>query len=193
MPIIAGRASAAYGAGFGAVTTIPYQGPFGAYDALTSITVGSGGVASVTFDGIPSDYKHLQIRVSAIATGESRIRMRFNGDTGTNYSVHYLLGNGTNPFAGSGANANQLSGSYAKGTASYSCVNIIDILDYKNTNKNKSIQVLTGYANNVATDGELGVWSGVWRNTSAVYSAILYFDNSANIAQHSRFSLYGVR
>jgi hypothetical protein len=38
-----------------------YDGPFGAYDSLATVTL-SADAASVTFAGIPSGYKHLQIR-----------------------------------------------------------------------------------------------------------------------------------
>ena len=38
-----------------------YGGPYGAYDSLATVTVPSGGVASVTFAGIPSGYQHLHI------------------------------------------------------------------------------------------------------------------------------------
>ena len=76
--------------------------PQGAYDSLATVTVPSGGVASVTFAGIPSGYKHLQIRalykVNNTNSGSSRIT--YNGDSGNNYSSHYLIGDGSSASAG---------------------------------------------------------------------------------------------
>ena len=97
MPIIATRASAAYGAGFAAITAVPYLGPFGAYDALASVSVPSGGLASVTFAGIPTDYKHLEIRMFAKFTVLTSGRVRFNNDSSAIYSGHSFHGAGSNP------------------------------------------------------------------------------------------------
>ena len=36
--------------------------PQGAYDALSTVTVPAGGVATITFAGIPNTYKHRQLR-----------------------------------------------------------------------------------------------------------------------------------
>ena len=67
-------------------------GPVGAYDALATVTVGSGGVSSITFAGIPTGYKHLQIRQIAKSTNTGGyILLRPNNDsTYTNFYWHYL-------------------------------------------------------------------------------------------------------
>ena len=193
MPIIAGRASAAYGAGFAAITATPYAGPFGAYDALASITVPSGGASSINFAGIPSNYKHLQIRhISRSTASTGRMRLQMNGDTGSNYSTHLLNGDGAAAAAFSGVSQVQISaGSITLGDANFYSAGIIDVLDYANTSKNKTVRVLAGIEYN-NTSGEITFTSGSLLSTSAITSIKLYID-ALTIAEHSQFALYGVR
>ncbi len=79
--------------------------PAGAFDALATITVPSGGSASITFSGIPTDYNRLQIwgfgQSSRATYGWDDVLIRFNGDTASNYSRHYLGGDGSSVYSGS--------------------------------------------------------------------------------------------
>jgi hypothetical protein len=195
MPIIAGRASAAYGAGFGAVTTIPYAGPFGAYDALANSTVGSTAVSGITFAGIPTGYKHLQIRYiiksTNSGTADNPLNMQFNADSNTsNYKTHRLYGNGTSAasdnyslaIAGSGVDNNNTNTFYAAG--------VIDVLDYANVSKYKTVRSLSGWDSN----GSGIVWgiSELWLNTSAISSLTFSYFSGGNFGQYSQIALYGV-
>jgi hypothetical protein len=67
---------------------------------------------------------------------------------------------------------------------------VVDILDYKDTNKYKTVRNLTGVDMNGM--GELGLISGLWRNTNAITS-ILFYPPANNIAQYSHFALYGIK
>jgi len=193
MPIIATRASAAYGAGFAAVTTVPYQGPFGAYDSLATITVGATSVSSIEFLAIPTGYKHLQVRhISRSTSGTGRMRMQMNGNTGSNYSTHLLNGDGATPASFSGASQIQISaGSITTGDVDFYSGGIIDVLDYANTSKNKTVRIIAGTGYNSAS-GEVTFTSGSLLSTSAITSIKLYID-ALNIAQYSQFALYGVK
>ena len=44
---------------------------------------------------------------------------------------------------------------------------IIDLLDYKNTNKYKTIRILSGVETNSATGDNVGLQSALWMNTNA--------------------------
>jgi hypothetical protein len=202
MPIIAGRASAAYGAGFAATIPVaPYAGPFGAYDALAITTVPSGGVSLVTFAGIPTGYKHLQIRSigqdDRATYGISELAWQFNDDTGSNYSFHGLYGNGSSVVSEPSASTafircNGVLGSTTGGTFG---AFVIDILDYADTSKNTTTRTLCGVDFNgeiASFGGRAALWSGAWYNTSAVNSIDLYSTNG-NLQQHTTFALYGVK
>ena len=65
---------------------------------------------------------------------------------------------------------------------------VIDILDYADTNKYKTARILCGADNNSA--GEVGIFSGSWRNTAAITSIQI---NLANFTEGSKFALYGIK
>lgn len=172
----------------------------GDYESIATTTVGSGGASSVTFSSIPSTFTHLQVRIiarSARSAWGDTLQVRINGDTGANYYGHYLLGDGANPSAGSyGATTGLV---YCGQTAAASApsgtmgVSIIDILDYKSTNKNKVIRILDGADNNSA-NGAIGFRSGAWNNSStAINSLVFSVDSATNFQQYSHFALYGIR
>jgi hypothetical protein len=179
-------------------------GPDGAYDALATITVPSGGLATITFAGIPNTYKHLQIRMMALSNratfGVDALLMRFNGDSGMNYSQHTLNGNGTSALA-SGQGTGSISACYvdfAIGTtvSSYPGVAIIDVLDYANASKNKVMRGLGGTELNGTIGGAPGrvnFASSAWFNTAAINSITMTPNTGTLFTQHSQFSLYGVK
>ena len=171
-----------------------------AFESIATSTVGAGGVASVTFSSIPSTYTHLQVRVlarSARADWGDTLQVRVNGDTGSNYYGHYLLGNGAATFAGSyGATSGSFySGTTAAGSAPTGTFGgpIIDILDYTSANKNKVFRVLHGADNN-STNGAVGFLSGAWNNSSTAINSLTFTVFTANnFVQYTQFALYGIK
>jgi hypothetical protein len=167
----------------------------GSYDSLATVTVPSGGVASITFAGIPTGYKHLQIRAigKSSTTSDQDLYWRYNGDTSAAYSIHYLLGNGSGAFAaGAGSNTFIRTNSFATRstyTSMYGAT-VIDILDYASSSKNKTSRHLTGSDNNGS--GQVVFDSGCWYNTAPITSILLY-PGSGNFAEYSSFALYGIK
>jgi hypothetical protein len=164
--------------------------PDGAYDSLATVIVPSGGLASITFAGIPNTYKHLQLRASILGTssGESP-NTRFNGDTtSSNYICHRLNGNGSSASAAAYANNFYFPGTTGSTTAP--CVTVTDFLDYANTTKFKTVRSLEG--NDTNGGGFINLWSGLWRSTDAL-NEIKMTLTSGTYQQHSQFSLYGVK
>ena len=174
--------------------------PEGAYDSLATVTVPSGGLASVTFAGIPTGYKHLQlrtlIRTSRAATGDY-FNMNFNSDSGSNYAGHYLYGNGTSALAGSNGTsittAYLIGGAGANASASTFGASIVDFLDYSATNKNKTMRSLFGVQNNGTGDENINIYSALWMNTSAINTITITSGTGSTIQQYSSFALYGVK
>ena len=159
------------------------------YESISTVTVGGGGSSSIDFTSIPSTFKHLQIRGIGNATNND-IRMQFNGDTGTNYSLHYVYGDGASAVAGATASTSYMAAFYVTGTASVNGAGVFDILDYQNTSKNKTVRGLTGVDNNGS--GLIILRSGAWYSTSAITSIKLY-PASGSINQYSQFALYGIK
>lgn len=172
--------------------------PSGAYDSIATVTVGSGGSSSITFSSIPSTYQHLQIRMiqrdnqASVADGA---RLRFNSDTGSNYAFHILRGDGSTAQAYDGVSQTNilLTFDLAGATAGANVFGaaVIDILDYANTNKNKTVRSLSGRDNN--GDGGVALDSGLWQSTSAINSITIFPQNGTSINQYSSFALYGIK
>ncbi len=170
--------------------------PSGAYDALATVTVPSAGAASIEFAGIPTDYKHLQIRGISRSTDSSaytQTKLTINGVT-TNYTLHQLFGDGSSAsaYALTGQASTQFEAMTADtATASIYGATIIDILDYQSVNKYKTFRILAGYDANGS--GRLALSSGMTTtNTNAVTSVTLT-PRFGNFKQHTTFSLYGIR
>lgn len=170
--------------------------PQGAYDALATVTL-TATTASITFAGIPTGYKHLQIRgigkTTRVSYGAGTM-VQFNGDTAANYANHELFGDGAAAYAAAGTGVSSIRVDAANATTSVTNVfgvAVIDILDYASTSKNKTLRALAGTDVNGA-GGTITFNSGVWLNTSAITSITL-FPEVGSFMQYSSYALYGVR
>jgi hypothetical protein len=171
------------------------------YESIATVTVGAGGSASASFTSIPSTYKHLQLRwigrASQANTGLG-VYMRINGNTGSNYARHWLRGNGSAASSAAATSASQIDIGGVPGASSPSGifgVGIIDILDYTNTNKYKTIRSLQGTNQNTTADDNVFFASGfMFANTNAVTQIDVIADSSSpGFVQYSQFALYGIR
>jgi hypothetical protein len=170
------------------------------FESIATTVVGAGGVADITFSSIPSTYTHLQIRCIARGTSGSVTDnwiLQLNGDTAANYSQHFLYGNGASTSAsGLGANVSApnmgLLPSNSNLANAFSAT-VVDILDYKNTNKYKTLRSSSGYDGN-GSDGYVFLFSTNWRSNSAVTSIkVKPIASHGNFAQYSSFALYGIK
>lgn len=184
----------------GAITAGLFAGGVAAstnsYESIATVTVGSGGSSSISFSSIPSTFKHLQLRCLARSDYAGTIvslHPRPNGETGTNFSDHYIQGNGSTVVAGGAANQNfptlGLSTAANYGSSIFA-VSVIDFLEYGNTNIYKTMRGLAGGDANGA--GTVGLYSASWRNTAAI-SSLSIIAGAGNFVQYSSFALYGIR
>jgi hypothetical protein len=165
-------------------------GPQGAYDALATVTVPSGGVSSIEFVGIPSGYKHLQIRMfHATVPNIDNVYLQFNGDTGSNYSWHEVYGSGS----GSGSATAGVSATSIRTLLTYDAPAsaVIDVLDYGSVSKNKTIRTLTGVDDNGG--GYVIFRSGLWMNSSSPITSLKFTKQTYNFSEYSQIALYGVK
>ena len=162
---------------------------------IASTTLSSAG--SITFSSIPQTFTHLQLRLSnafASANTVFLIAVEPNGDGGANYAYHRLSGNGsaTNSNAGSSTTISLMiygGTSKAVSTTTSPSIGIMDILDYTNTNKYKTTRSIYGQDSNGS--GEVGLASGLWMNTAAITSLVIYgYGNT--LATGTRVDLYGI-
>ena len=161
-----------------------------------STTTLSSAQSSIVFSNIPQTYTHLQIRYIARNSGANtdlNVAARFNSDSSSNYSEHYLYGTGSAAASGGAANTTailfgRITG--ASSTASIFGACVADILDYRDTNKFKTSRLITGNEQNGS--GFVFYESGNWRSTNAITSITIYPVDSHNFVSGSSFQLYGV-
>jgi hypothetical protein len=165
----------------------------GPFESIATYSVGGGGAANVEFTSIPNTYSHLQVRFMTRFGSVAVFKMTFNSDNGSNYAWHEIQGNGSSVTANAGSSAAFMYGAYSNGfsaTSNTFGVGVIDILDYANTNKYKTLRMLSGY--DVNGSGGLQLNSGLWQSTSAVTSFKIE-PNTSTFQQYSQFALYGIR
>jgi hypothetical protein len=164
----------------------------GATFLIERVTVGSGGATSIAFNSIPQTYTHLQVRATTLnASNIYSIKIRFNGDTATNYSAHQLAGTGAIIISGAETSVDiGLIGIGAVTTSLYTAATIADILDYTNTNKYKTVRALSGADGNGS--GQTKFASVNWRSTAAITSIYINADSST-FNQYTTFALYGIK
>lgn len=167
---------------------------FGAFESIATTVVGAGGTSTITFSSIPSGYRHLQIRFMARGSNGEYLSLRMNSDSGSNYSFHRLTGDGGSASANASASRSDMLLNAASGTSSTANifnVGIVDILDYADTNKFKTIRVLTGVDFNGS--GSVELISNNYRSSSAITTLTITQNSSGTIQQYSHFALYGIR
>jgi hypothetical protein len=164
--------------------------PDGAFDALATVTL-SAAASTITFSGIPSTYKHLQIRgLQKMTTATRWSWVQFNGDAGSNqYTYHSLQGNGSSASA-AGSSFATTYGRVTLADPQFGGA-IFDILDYANTSKIKVIRSLWG--TDLNGSGYVGINSSAWNSTAAITSITIGCEGADTYTQNSQFTLYGVK
>lgn len=165
----------------------------GYFESIATVVVGSAGSSSIDFTNIPNTYSHLQVRFVTRFGSVAVFKIQMNADTNSNYSWHEIQGNGSSVTANAGSSSTFMYAAYSNGfsaTADAFGAGVIDILDYANSNKYKTLRMLSGYDANGS--GGLQLNSGLWQSTSAITS-IKIFPNTSTFQQYSHFALYGIR
>lgn len=160
------------------------------YESIATVTVGAGGVSTVTFSSIPSTYKHLQLRTMWKLSSATNLIANYNGSGAGNYKTHLLGGDGSSAYSGgTSVSPNAVGLGYAG--ASTISATVADILDYTDTNKYTTTRYLMGDDRNGSGDVEFG--SGLWLNTAAINQIVIAGQGGATIQQYSSFALYGIK
>lgn len=155
------------------------------YTPIATYTA-SGSQSTITFSSIPQTYTDLIIVSSVTWTTDGYINaMRFNGDSGTNYSYTRITGDGSTAVSTRLSNINYAFGGW---TGVSPATNIVQIMNYSNSTTYKTSLVRT----NVVGD-RVVAYANVWRNTAAITSIILVHETSQNYTAGSTFTLYGIQ
>ena len=164
------------------------------YTLISSVTVGSGGAATMDFTSIPQTYTDLKIVISARNTStsgvESQILLTVNGN-GSNGSWKLLYGNGSGVFQGSGSGYLQPAHAPSATTTTNTFSNAeIYFPNYTSTSKYKSFSSDFAVENN-ASSSLIGMYANLWSSNSAITQLTLT-SNVSNFVQYSTAYLYGI-
>ena len=165
------------------------------YQLIETISVGSGGAASIEFTGIPQDGVDLVCLYSLRSeTGgyDENLKVQFNSDTGSNYSRKKLAGNGatlsnnTNTGIGYIPAVSNGSTSTANTFSSFQ----MTISNYTST-ANKSVSIDNVTENN-ATSAVQELTAGSYSTSSGITSIKVLHEGAGELGEYSTASLYKI-
>jgi hypothetical protein len=155
---------------------------------IATATIVGSSTTSFTFSALPQGYTDLVIIKNGSQTGGSNTGLRYNGDSGSNYSVTYLFGNGSTAGTGRDVNTTQMIFDFATTTGNRT-MSKIQISNYSNTTTNKT---MLWRREEIPNATQLGV--GLWRSTAAITS-ITFIQTvvSSYFSDGTTFTIYGVK
>lgn len=156
------------------------------YEPIATYTA-SGSISTYTFSSIPATYTDLILVKSGAISGGDNTFMRFNGDTGSNYSTTIIQGSGS--AASSGRSTNSTSAGVGYTGDANEIMQIIQIMNYANTTTYKTA---ISRSNSSTTNGYVQAGVELWRSTAAINSVTL-FQGSTNFNTGTTFTLYGIK
>jgi hypothetical protein len=166
------------------------------YTLISSVTVGSGGAATIDFTSIPSTYTDLCVKLSCRGSDSATVfslLLRLNSDSGSNYSYRNLyVDTGNTPRSTSSTTSFiHLWSSPANTTTANTFSNTeLYIPNYAGANF-KSVSA-ENQAENNASDAYISMTAGLWSSTSAITSINLLEGSSGVFMQYSTAYLYGI-
>jgi hypothetical protein len=169
-----------------------YQPP-GDFESIATATVSGATGTNLDFTNIPQTFKHLQLRGYVKLSTSAQINLRVgNGsfDTGSNYSYHFFYWTGASTASNNATTQDKGYIGYYQSANSMWGSFILDIPDYQNTNKYKSM--MSQQTSVHSGDGILMLNSSNWRSTSAINQIRVYSADGVDFVQNSTVALYGI-
>jgi hypothetical protein len=159
------------------------------YTPIASYTL-SSDTSAVEFTSIPATWSDLVLITNVKYTGTGgtqELSCFVNSDTGSNYSLTLLQGNGTAASSARRTSATSIYFTFGRSdtNASGFALSIANFMNYSNTTTYKTILSRNGEsATGTAADVNL------WRSTTAINR--ITFSNNVTYKTGSTFTLYGI-
>ncbi len=166
------------------------------YEPIATTTL-SNAANTITFSSISGSYTDLVLVMRATnssSVGNQPVLMTFNNDTGNNYSITRIYGNGSTPTSDRFSTQTSIDAGFLPGSNGTGPGTIIaNIMNYSNATTYKT--VLYRWESEAAASGSKYVVAGVglWRNTSVITEIDLAFGGGFNFNSGSTFTLYGIK
>ena len=166
------------------------------YKAIATVTVGSGGAASIDFTSIPGTYTDLLLKLStrsSDASARRQLYVKYNGNS-SNYTGKRLYGED------GGVGSDSLSGAtgYSFGVTDGDSATAntfgnaeIYIPNYASANY-KSSSTDSVLENNSSTTYDNWLTANLWSDTTAINQVAITL-SAGNFMQYSTATLYGIK
>lgn len=162
------------------------------YDSIATTTI-SSSTSSFAFTSISSSYTDLILVCANVTSsvGGATIYLRFNSDSGANYSNTEMYGNGTTTASPRNTGFTVIPIMYyvTTGTTQTGQITTAHIMNYSNATTYKTVLSRENNASDPNYPGT-GASVGLWRSTSAI-NRIDVLNNGYNITGGT-FTLYGI-
>jgi hypothetical protein len=158
---------------------------------VSTVTVGAGGAASIEFTGIPQTGTDLLLVVSPrVSLQFASVGVRFNNDSGSNYSRRVLRGNGSAASSRSDGTDRIFFGisSGTGDTANTFGSMSLYIPNYAGSQAKSTSSESVSESN--ATTAFQDLVAGRWSGTAAITTLTLSTESVDVFLQHSTASLY---
>jgi hypothetical protein len=159
------------------------------YEPIATTTV-AVAATTINFTSIPSSYTDLRLVMTFRATtGTNTSRLRFNGDTGANYSSTTLRADGSAASSDRGTGSLWINPFNATATTTIPLMVTYDIFSYTGSTFKTLLMTASGDQNG---SGWVERIVGLYRSTSAITS-ISIDASSLTFAIGSTATLYGIK
>jgi hypothetical protein len=156
------------------------------YTPIATTTLGSAA-QTITFSSISGAYTDLVLVLSAYGQTGQDAYLRFNGDTGSNYSDTILRGNGSTASSVRDTSSAGIDMGVISTTSGVFTPIIFNIQNYSNSTTYKTALGRISNANSMVT-----ALVGLWRNTAAITQIDLFERTSTGWQIGTTATLYGI-
>ena len=161
------------------------------YEPIATTTL-SSAASTITFSSIGAGYTDLRlILVCTTSPGGMAPQIRLNSDSGTNYSMTELTGNGASAASTRQINRNQVD-LYYSGIGTSTTIPMMWTVDFFSYAGSTNKTMLITRSSDQNGSGEVMREVSLWRNTAAIDTILLRLSTAGNFATGTTATLYGI-
>lgn len=164
--------------------------PTPTYNLIQETTISGSVTTTVTFSSIPNTFDDLVLIIRAKNALDEAVTLRFNSDSGTNYSQMDSVANGSTSSASNSASNTSIGLSGGQENQNY--MYQIHINGYANANFTKCV-FSTQFIELGTSANTIIYRGGRWNSTAVISTITLATLSGTNFVANSVFSLYGIK
>jgi len=160
--------------------------------AIQTVTVGSGGAASIDFTNIPQTYTDLKIVLSGRSASSANFdnpRFTINSST-SSFSRRSLYAESGS--VGSESQSDRIIGVVPAANATSSTFGSLEVVIPNYTASNNKSYSSDSVTENNSTTQAMWLLAGLWSNTAAISSVTISLQSGSNFTQYSTATLFGI-